>query len=177
MNTIKEKQIKAFEILKPKFGYKNVMQAPKLVKIIISSGIGKITDKKKKELIEDRLAKISGQKPKLCQAKKSIATFKVRQGDTVGVQVTLRGERMINFLEKLINIALPRTKDFRGLKDTAIDAMGNMTIGIKEHSIFPETSDEDVKDMFGFAITIVTTGKKKEETKAFLEVLGFPFSK
>lgn len=110
-------------------------------------------------------------------AKKSIASFKVRQGDNVGFQVTLRGDRMMNFLEKLIHIALPRTKDFRGLKATAIDDMGNITIGIKEHTIFPETADEDIKDVFSFAITVVTTSKIKANTKAFLDYLGFPFSK
>ena len=100
----------------------------------------------------------------------------MREGDSVGYRVTLRGEKMINFLEKLIHVALPRTKDFRGLKATAIDDMGNMTIGIKEHSIFPETADEDIKDVFGLAITVVTSAKDKKETKAFLEYLGFPFA-
>ncbi len=177
MITIKEKQSKIFDLLKSEFKYKNKMQAPKLVKVVVSSGTGKIADKKKKEQIGDRLMKITGQKPRQTAAKKSIASFKVREGDPVGYQVTLRGERMMNFLEKLINIAIPRTKDFRGLKATSIDAMGNMTLGIKEHTIFPETADEDVKDSFGLAITIVTTGKTKPETKAFLSHIGLPFVK
>lgn len=177
MATIKEKESKSFEVLKDKFGFKNVMQAPKLKKVVLSIGTGKITDKKRKEFVAQQLTKIAGQKPSVRAAKKSIASFKVRQGDSVGLQVTLRGSRMHDFLEKLINIALPRTRDFRGLKATAIDGMGNMTIGIKEHNIFPETAEEDIKDVFGLAITVVTTSKTKEHTKAFLEILGFPFSK
>ena len=134
-------------------------------------------DKKKKELIGDRIAKITGQKPSEKGAKKSVATFKVRQGDPVGYQVTLRGERMVNFLEKLVNIAFPRTKDFRGIKSSSIDDMGAITIGIKEHTIFPETADEDIKDVFGLAVTILTTANSKEETRAFLEIIGIPFAK
>jgi len=174
--TIKEKQKKSFEILKEKFGYKNIMQAPKLVKVIVSSGTGSQKDKKKKDLIGDRLNKITGQKVSEKGAKRSIATFKVRQGDAVGYLATLRGERMYNFVEKLVNIALPRTKDFRGIKTTAAD-VGALNIGIKEHTIFPETADEDIKDVFSLAVTIVTTSKSKEETKAFFEALGFPFAK
>ena len=177
MMTVKEKQNKAFEILKSKFGYKNVMQSPKLVKVVISCGTGSQKDKKKKELIGDRIAKITGQKPSEKGAKKSVATFKVRQGDPVGYQVTLRGERMVNFLEKLVNIAFPRTKDFRGIKSSSIDDMGAITIGIKEHTIFPETADEDIKDVFGLAVTILTTANSKEETRAFLEIIGIPFAK
>ncbi len=177
MATIKEKEVKSFEVLKENFGFKNVMQAPKLEKVVLSIGTGKISDKKRKEFVAERLSRIAGQKPSVRNAKKSIASFKVRQGDAVGLQVTLRGSRMYDFLEKLINIALPRTRDFRGLKATAIDAMGNMTIGIKEHNIFPETAEEDIKDVFGLAITVVTSSKKKEHTRAFLEMLGFPFSK
>lgn len=177
MATIKEKEAKSFSLLKEKFGIKNVMQAPKLSKVIVSVGIGKVTDKKRKEFIADRVTKITGQKIALRPAKKSIASFKLRQGDIVGIQATLRGDRMRDFLEKLINIALPRTKDFRGLKATAIDDMGNMSIGIKEHNIFPETAEEDIKDVFGLSITVVTSSKEKVMTKAFLETLGFPFSK
>ena len=177
MITIKEKQSKIFDLLKSEFKYKNKMQAPKLVKVVVSSGTGKIADKKKKEQIGDRLMKITGQKPRQTAAKKSIASFKVREGDPVGYQVTLRGERMMNFLEKLINIAIPRTKDFRGLKATSIDAMGNMTLGIKEHTIFPETGDEELKDVFGLGITLVTTAKTKAEATDFFELIGVPFKK
>ncbi len=167
----------SFKALKEKFDYKNVMQAPKLTKLVISTGTGSVKDKKKIELIADRLAKITGQKPAPRSSKKSIASFKVRQGDLVGYQITLRGKRMADFIDKLVHIALPRTKDFRGISKTAVDEMGNYTLGIKEHTIFPETADEDLKDVFGFAMTIVTTSKKKEETLAFLEYLGFPFKK
>ena len=167
----------SFSVLKEKFGYKNPMQAPVLSKLVISTGTGSIKDKKKIELVADRLAKITGQKPATRTSKKSIASFKVRQGDLVGYQITLRGKRMCDFVDKLIHIALPRTKDFRGITKTAVDQMGNYTLGIKEHTIFPETADEDLKDVFGFAITIVTTSKNKEETLAFMEYLGFPFKK
>ncbi len=177
MISIKEKQKKAFAHLKSQFGYKNVMQAPKLVKVIVTTGVGKVADKKKKELISDRLAKITGQKVAPRQAKKSIASFKVRAGDQIGYQVTLREARMFDFLDKLVDIALPRTKDFRGLNAKAIDEMGNVTFGIKEHTIFPETSDEDVRDVFSLAITVVVTSKDKKETEEFLRYLGFPWSK
>ena len=175
--SIKEKQNSAFETLKQEFHLKNKMQSPKLVKVVLSSGTGSAKDKHKKTLIGDRLAKISGQKASERTAKKSIATFKVREGDAVGYQVTLRGQRMIDFLDRLVNIALPRTKDFRGIKPTAIDEMGNYTLGIKEHTIFPETSDEELKDVFSFAVTVVTTSKDANQTKAFLTHLGFPFKK
>lgn len=176
MISAKEKNKKAFESLKDRFGYTNVMQAPKLVKIIVSAGVGSFRDKKKQEVVADRLNKITGQKPAKRGAKISIATFKVRQGDLVGFQVTLHGTRMYDFLDRLINIALPRTKDFRGVPASAIDSMGNYTFGIKEHTIFPETSDEDLKDVFGFAVTVVTTAKTKEEARAFFEIIGVPFS-
>ena len=127
--------------------------------------------------MEDRLARITGQKALTRGAKISIASFKSREGDTVGYQVTLRGERMHDFLEKLIHISLPRTKDFRGISPTSADEMGNFTLGIKEHTIFPETADEELKDVFGLAITIVTTAKSKEEVVKLLTHLGFPFRK
>lgn len=172
----KEKQASAFETLKEKFGYTNVNASPKLLKITVSSGVGK-ADKAKKALVESRLARITGQKASPRAAKQSIAQFKMRQGDIVGYQVTLRGARMNEFLEKLIHITLPRTRDFRGLNATAIDEMGNLTIGIKDHTIFPETAEEDLKDVFGLAITLVTTAKTKEEADAFFRHLGIPFKK
>lgn len=177
MITIKEKQNKAYEALKTKLGYTNKMQCPKVTKVVVNTGVGSIKDKKKLEIVADRLAKITGQKASPRQAKQSIASFKLRQGEIVGYQVTLRGDRMNAFLDKLINVALPRTKDFRGLSDKSIDAVGNYSIGIKEHTIFPETSDEDIKDVFGMTITVVTTSKTKEETKALLTYLGFPIIK
>jgi large subunit ribosomal protein L5 len=150
------------------------MQGPRVSKVVVSTGVGKKRDKKQIELIQDRLATITGQKPAPRAARLSIASFKVRQGDTVGLQVTLRGARMYDFLDKLIHIALPRTRDFRGLSAKAIDDMGNFTIGIKENTIFPETSDEDLKDVFGLAITVVTTAKGKAEAEAFFRHLGMP---
>ncbi len=166
-----------FEALKAEQGYTNVMQAPKIQKIVVSTGVGSLKDKKKIELIGDRLARITGQKPAVRATKKAIATFKTRLGDPVGYQVTLRGKRMCEFLDRLIHVSLPRTKDFRGLSRTSVDAMGNYTIGIKEHTIFAETSDEDLKDVFGFAITIVTTSSDKKKTLAFLEYLGLPLKR
>ena len=174
MEQTKQKAALAYKNLKETFGYKNPMQAPKLVKVIISSGVGKISDKARRKLIEDRLGRISGQKVAQRGAKKSVASFKLRQGDIVGYQVTLRGARMNDFLDKLIHIALPRTRDFRGIAIKAIDEMGNISIGLREHTIFPETSDEDVKDVFGLSITIVTTAKTKAEAEAFLRQIQFP---
>jgi len=177
MENIKDKEKKAFAEMKSGFGYKNPMQAPRLVKVIISSGTGKSKDPKRNELVLDRLTKITGQKPSLRGAKKSIASFKVREGDPVGVMVTLRTGRMYGFLDKLINVAIPRMKDFRGLEPKAIDEIGNYTMGLREHTIFTEATNEDLKDVFGLAITIVTTSKSAKEAKAFLDFLGFPFKK
>lgn len=175
--TVSELNKDSFKALKEKLGLKNAMQAPHLSKIVISNGFGSVKDKKKIELIADRLAKITGQKPALRITKKAIASFKTREGDPVAYQITLRGKRMCEFLDRLINIALPRTKDFRGLSRKSVDAMGNYTIGIKEHTIFAETADEDLKDVFGLGITIVTTSSDKEATLAFLEHIGMPLKK
>lgn len=177
MESVKSKEKKSYQTLKGKFGYENPMSAPKLVKVSISAGTGSSKDKNRNTLVASRLAKITGQKPSARGAKKSIASFKSRQGDVIGHLVTLRGERMRSFLDKLFNIALPRTKDWKGVEKKSIDDIGNMTISIKEHTIFPETSDEEIKDVFGFAVTIVTTAKSKEEALAFLEHIGVPFRK
>lgn len=179
MIPVKEKEMKAFDAMKQEFGYTNKMQAPRLVKIVVSSGTGSLNarDKRKAELVGDRLTKITGQKPALRSAKQSIAAFKLREGEPIGYQVTLRGGRMYEFLDKLLNVALPRTKDFKGIPLSAIDEMGNYTLGIKENSIFPETADEDIKDVFGFGITVVTTAGKKQEAEVFLRHMGFPFRK
>lgn len=174
---MKEKISGVYTSLKDTFGYKNNMQAPKIEKVVVSTGTGKIDDKGKLELIQDRLARITGQKPSPRPARMSIASFKLREGDIIGYQVTLRGSRMYSFLDKLIHIALPQTRDFRGLKVTAIDEMGNITLGIKEHTIFPECTDEELKDVFSLAITIVTTAKTKEEAEAFLRHVGLPLKK
>ena len=177
MENVKTKMAKAFDALKGTFAYKNVMQTPRIEKVVVSVGIGKVDDKAKRAQIADRLALITGQKPSNRPAKQSIASFKLRQGEIVGYQVTMRGERMNHFLDKLINIALPQTRDFRGLKTTAIDDMGNITLGIKEHTIFPETADEDIRDVFSLAITIVTTAKSKAEAEALLRHIGLPLHK
>ena len=167
-----------FDALKGDFGYTSPMQAPRVVKIVVSTGVGKVNkDKKRMELIVDRLRAITGQAPAERSAKKAIANFKSRTGDIVGYQVTLRGARMDSFLSKFINIVLPRVKDFRGLNAKAIDEMGNITIGLKEHTVFPETSDEESKDIFGLSITIATTAKNKQEAEAFLRYLGLPLQK
>ena len=175
MNATTTVHHKTFESLKGAMAYKNIMQAPRVTKVIVSTGVGKVNkDKKRLEMIVDRLARITGQAPATRSAKKAIANFKSRIGDVVGYQVTLRGARMQSFLDKLIHIVLPRVKDFRGLKTSAIDEMGNITLGIREHTVFPETSDEDAKDVFGIAITITTTAKNKKEAEAFLRHMGLP---
>ena len=176
IKNVKEKTAEAFASLKGDFKYTNAMQAPKIQKVIISAGVGSFKDKKKIDLVENRLSQITGQKPVRKGAKQSVAAFKVREGDTVGIMVTLRGARMYDFLDRLINIALPRTKDFRGISPIGIDEMGNYTLGIRENTIFPESSDEDLKDVFGLAVTVVTNVKDPKETKAFLTHLGFPFA-
>ncbi|TSC69486.1 MAG: large subunit ribosomal protein L5 [Parcubacteria group bacterium Gr01-1014_56] len=177
-NLLQAQQKTAFDGLKGNFGWSNVMQTIKIEKVVISVGVGKmVKEKGKLELVQDRLAKITGQKAVTRGAKKAIATFKTRVGDTVGYQITLRGKRAEDFLNRLIHVALPRTKDFKGLEESAIDEMGNFTLGVKEHVVFPETTDEDIKDVFGMAVTVVTTAKNKVEAKAYLTHLGFPFKK
>ena len=177
--TIKEKEVEAFEKMKGAFHYKNLMAAPRLKKVVINTGTGTPMkkDKNKNDATSLRLAKITGQKGALRGAKQSISSFKVRQGDPIGVVTTMRGKRMYAFIEKLVNVALPRTKDFRGVNRTAVDSIGNLTIGIKEHTIFPETADEDIKDVFGLSITIVSSARNQKEGLAFFEHLGIPFKK
>jgi large subunit ribosomal protein L5 len=166
METIKQQQASAFETLKSQFGYKNKLAAPRVLKVVVSvgTGSGMKRDRNKNDFVIDRLAKITGQKPSVKSAKQSIASFKIRQGDPVGVVVTLRGARMWSFLEKLVHVALPRTKDFRGITRTSAGDLGNMTIGIREQ-------------VFGLAITVVTTAKTRPEGLAFFEHLGFPLKK
>lgn len=177
MKTLKEKTKDSFKELKDSLKLKNVMQSPRIEKVVINAGVGSFSDKKKVDLAEDRLSKITGQKPVRKGAKQSVAAFKVREGDTVGLSVTLRGERMWSFLDKLVNIALPRTKDFRGIPLNSADHMGNYTLGLREHTVFPETADEELKDVFGFSVTIVTNLKTRESLLSFLKSIGFPFIK
>lgn len=160
------------------FNYKNVMQVPKLYKITINMGIGKATQDPK--LLEDAikdLELIAGQKPAIRKAKKSVSNFKLRQGMPIGCMVTLRGARMYEFFDRLINIALPRVRDFRGASDKSFDGRGNYTLGVKEHIIFPEINVDKVNRIYGMDITIVTTAKTDAEAYELLKSFGFPFRK
>lgn len=179
MKTVKELETSAYKEMKGTRHYKNAMAAPHLTKVVISVGTGSAMkrDPKRNDFIADRLGKITGQKTALRGAKKSIATFKVRQGDPIGLMVTLRGTRMYGFLDKLFDIVIPRTKDFRGLDIKGVDSIGNLTIGIREHTIFPETADEELRDVFGFAVTLVTTAKTRNEALEFFRLIGVPFKK
>jgi large subunit ribosomal protein L5 len=177
MIPVREKIKKSQEELKKKLGVSNAMALPRLQKIVVATGVGSQKDKKKLELIADRIAKITGQKASKRGAKKSVAGFKTREGDVVGMTVTLRGERMYGFLDKLINVAIPRMRDFRGIDPKVVDEMGNMTLGIKEHTIFPETADEDLRDVFGLAVTLTTTAKDKKAALEFFKAIGIPFKK
>lgn len=179
MELTQQKVKTSFDTLKEAFGYKNPQSAPRIEKVVVSVGTGKRAkvDKNWNDLVRDRLTKITGQAPSVRQAKKSIAQFKIRTGDQIGQAVTLRGEKATSFVDKLIHVALPRTRDFRGVSATGIDEMGNLTLGIKEHTIFPVTADEDLRDVFSFAVTIVTTAKTKEEARAFFDHIGIPFKK
>ena len=179
MNRLKEKYLnEVVSSLKEKYNYKSIMEVPKLEKIVINMGVGDATGNSK--LIDAAvadLAKISGQKPVVTRAKKSIAGFKVREGQAIGCKVTLRGEQMYNFLDKLISISLPRVRDFRGVSAKAFDGRGNYTMGIKEQLIFSEIDYDNVVKVRGMDIVFVTTAKSNEEAKALLTALGMPFSK
>lgn len=175
--TTKQKIADSFDKLSAELGISNKMAAPALHKVVVSTGVGSITDQKKLDIIPEALAAITGQKPASRQAKKSIAAFRSRQGDVIAYQVTLRGDQMMSFMDKVINIALPRTKDFRGINRGAVDENGNLTIGIREHTIFPETADEDIRNIFGFGITVVTSLDNREDATKFFEYLGVPFTK
>ncbi|MFA5737051.1 MAG: 50S ribosomal protein L5 [Candidatus Paceibacterota bacterium] len=177
MQTLKKKIEKTLPELKKELKQKNKMAIPRLIKVVVNVGTGRARDKKRDELVVDRLAKITGQKAVARGAKKSIASFKVRQGEIVGYSVTLRGQKMYDFLDMLLNVAMPRIRDFKGYSEKSLDEMGNLTIGIKEHIIFPQTADEEVRDIFGFSVTIQTTAKNKKEASIFFKALGFPFKK
>ena len=168
----------AKQALTKQFGYENIFQVPKLVKVVINMGVGeavqnvKILDAAVKELTI-----ISGQKPVVTRAKKSIATYKLRKGMPIGTMVTLRGSRMYDFLQKLINVALPRIRDFRGVSDKSFDGRGNYSLGLKEQILFPEINYDDVDLVKGMNISIITTANTDEEAKALLTELGMPFKK
>ena len=158
------------------FNYKNVNQVPKLVKITINGGLGDVKDNAKSvQNVEKELALISGQKPVLTKAKKSVANFKVREGMTVGIKVTLRGERMLQFFDKFVSIALPRVRDFKGVPSKSFDGRGNYAMGVKEQLIFPEIQYDQVEKVRGFDICIVTTAKTDEEARELLKAMGMPF--
>jgi len=159
-------------------GYKNIMQVPRLEKVALNIGLGEATtDAKALESAEKDLAAIAGQHPVITRARKSIAAFKLREGMTVGLRVTLRGERMYQFLEKLINAALPRMREFRGVSPTSFDGRGNYTLGFKEQTLFPEIDYDKIDKARGLELSIVTTAKTDEESKQLLELLGLPFAR
>lgn len=182
MLRLKEKYTKeVISQMKEKFGYKSVMAVPKIEKVVVNIGFGRIIvgkgkDEQRKfyEAILSDLALITGQKPVLTKAKKSISTFKLRKGMPIGSKVVLRRKKMYDFLERLINIVLPRSRDFRGIKESSIDKQGNLTIGIKEHIIFPEISPEKTRNIFGLEIIVAATTKSKEEGLELFKLLGFP---
>ena len=161
-----------------KFNYKNVNQVPKLVKITINSGLGDVKDNSKSvQLAQKELELIAGQKPVLTAAKKSVANFKIREGQSVGMKVTLRGTRMYEFFDKFISIALPRVRDFRGVSKKSFDGRGNYSMGVKEQLVFPEISYDKIDKIRGLDIVIVTTAKNDEDAKLLLEYMGLPFRK
>src|SRR3989344_6853562 len=161
--------------MQKEFDIKNVMAVPKVDKVVVNVGVGKIVkDEKTVEKIANDLAKLTGQKPVFRKAKKSIASFKVREGVNIGLMVTLRGKRMYDFMDRLVSVALPRSKDFRGIDTKNFDKNGNLNLGIKESSIFPEVTYETLKDIFGLEVTVVTTARDKEKGIALLKLMGFP---
>ncbi len=168
------------EVLKPRlmerFGYENVMQVPKLEKIVVNMGVGEaVADRKKIDAAMQDLAKITGQWPVVCRARKSVANFKVRKGMPIGCKVTLRRERMYEFLDRLIHIALPRVRDFRGLSPRSFDGRGNYALGLREQIVFPEINYDEVDEIRGMDIVICTTAKTDEEARALLEGFNMPF--
>ena len=171
------------KVLRPKlekeFGYKNQMEIPRLEKIVINMGVGRdaVVDRKAVDAAVKDLTAIAGQKPVVTYAKKSIAAFKLREGMPIGARVTLRKDRMWDFLDKLMNFALPRVRDFRGIPDRGFDGRGNFTLGIKEHTIFPEMEADRVENPKGMNITIVTSATTDKEGKFLLDQLGMPFRK
>ncbi|HOA77963.1 MAG: 50S ribosomal protein L5 [Bacilli bacterium] len=179
MNRVQKEYIdKVRPALMKKFSYKSIMETPKIEKIIVNMGVGDaIHNSKLLDAAVDDLTQITGQKPIITKAKKSIAAFKLRAGAAIGCKVTLRGERMYDFFDKLISVALPRVRDFRGLSKNSFDGRGNYTIGIREQLIFPEINYDKVVKIRGMDIVIVTTAKTDEEGRELLHLLGMPFRK
>lgn len=163
--------------LAKEFGYANVLSAPRVSKVLVTVGISsKNKDPKLVEAVEGTLRRITGQKPSPTEAKKSISNFKIRKGMTVGMMVTLRGERMYDFLFKLVNLTLPRVRDFRGISPKTVDQGGNLSIGFREHVSFPEVHPDEVERLHGLGVTVVSTAKNRAEGLALYRQLGFPFT-
>lgn len=158
-------------------GYANVMQVPRLQKIVVNVGVGTDVDRDALKAVTEDVARITGQRPVVTKARKSISNFKLREGMAIGAKVTLRGERMYEFLDRLLNVALPRIRDFRGVSTRSFDGSGNYSLGLKEQSIFPEINPDQVKRVQGMDITMVTTASTDEEARALLQLLGMPFAK
>ena len=185
MLRLKEKyEKKAVPMMIEKFGYKNDLAVTKFKKVVINTGFGRLVASKSKQEAEkeqkailDALALVTGQKPVLTKAKKSISGFKLREGMNVGAKVTLRKQKMYDFLDRLVHIVFPRTRDFAGLEPSSVDKEGNLTIGIKEHVVFPEVSAEDAKRIFGLELTILTNSKTREEGLELFKSLEFPIKK
>ena len=177
MNRIKEKYLKeVVPAMQKEFAYKNINEVPKLDKIMLNMGLGDVKDNSKSfNLAVEELAAISGQKPVVTKAKKSVANFKVREGMKIGAKVTLRGERMYEFFDKFVSIALPRVRDFRGVNDKSFDGRGNYSYGVREQLIFPEIIYDKIEKIRGFDISFVTTAKSDDEARALLKYLGMPF--
>lgn len=165
-------------LMKEKFGYKNNFSIPKIRKVVVNVGVGSVLrDESIQQLVIKDIETITGQKALPTIAKRAISAFKVREGMVVGYKVTLRGKMMFDFIERLINVVIPRTRDFRGIEQKSIDKSGNLTFGVKEHIIFPEISQEEIKKIFGLEITINTNAKSKEEALELFRLLGFPIKK
>ena len=177
MNRIKEKYLKeVVPAMQKEFAYKNINEVPKLDKIVLNMGLGDVKDNSKSfNLAVEELAAISGQKPVVTKAKKSVANFKVREGMKIGAKVTLRGERMYEFFDKFVSIALPRVRDFRGVNDKSFDGRGNYSYGVREQLIFPEIIYDKIEKIRGFDISFVTTAESDDEARALLKYLGMPF--
>ena len=167
---------KVVPALRGKYNYKSLMAVPKMEKVVISMGIGKATqDKKFLETALQDLTLIAGQKPLVCKAKKSVSNFKVREGESTGLKVTLRGQRMYEFMDRLINLAIPRVKDFRGLNPRSFDGMGNYSLGMSEQTVFPEIDPVKVETTQGMNITFVTTAETDDQARELLKLFGMPF--
>ncbi len=169
---------KALSLMKEEFHYRNIMEVPRLQKVVVNMGVKEgQEDIKIIEQLSQELAQITGQKPLMTRAKKSISAFKLRQGSPIGLKVTLRRRRMYEFIERLFNVAMPRIRDFRGYSESSFDDRGNYTLGLQEHTVFPEVEFDKVKKVKGMDITFVTTAKTGKEGRRLLELLGLPFKK